>query len=45
MDLKDVECWGMDWIGLTQGSDRRRALVDASMNLWVPYSAGNFLTS
>jgi len=27
---------GMDWIELAQDRDRRRALVNAEMNLWVP---------
>jgi hypothetical protein len=36
---------GMEWIDLTQNRDRLRALVNAVMNVWVPYSAGNFLTS
>jgi hypothetical protein len=32
----------MDWIDLAQ--DRGQALVNAVMNLWVPYIVGNFLT-
>jgi hypothetical protein len=36
--------WGMDWIDLAQDKDRWRELVNAVMNLRVPYSAGNFLT-
>ena len=36
MDLQDVGCGYMDWIGLAQDRDRRRTLVSAVMNLWVP---------
>jgi hypothetical protein len=36
MDLQEVGRGGMDWIVLTQDMDRRRALVNAVMNIWVP---------
>jgi hypothetical protein len=36
MDLQEVGCGYMDWIGLVQGRDRWRTLVSAVMNLWVP---------
>jgi hypothetical protein len=37
--------WGMDWIELAQDRVRWQAVVNVIMNLWVPYNAGNFLTS
>ena len=45
MDLQKVGCEYMDWIGLAQVRDSWRTLVSAVMNLRVPLSAGNLLTS
>ena len=36
MDLEEVGCEYMDWIGLAQDRDRWRTLVSAVMNLGVP---------
>ena len=36
MDLQEVECRYVDWIGLAQDRDRWRTLVSAVMNLRLP---------
>jgi hypothetical protein len=36
MDLQDVGWGDMDWTNLDQNRDRRRALLKAVMNHWVP---------
>jgi hypothetical protein len=36
MDLQEVGCGDMNWIGLAQDRDRLWAIVNAVMNLWVP---------
>ena len=36
MDLQEVGCGYMDWIGLVQDRDRWRTLLSALMNLRVP---------
>ena len=45
MDLQEVGCGYVDWIGLAQDRDRWRTLVCTVVNLQVPWNAGNFLTS
>ena len=36
MDLQEVGCGYVDWIGLAQDRDRWRTIVSALMNLRVP---------
>jgi hypothetical protein len=45
MDLRKIEWDGMDWIDLAQDRDQWMALVNAVMNLRVPYNARKFLNS
>jgi hypothetical protein len=35
MDLLEIDWSGVDWVGLAQDRDKRRALVIAVMNLRV----------
>jgi len=36
MDIQEVECGYVDWIGLAQDRERWRTLVSAVMNVRVP---------
>jgi hypothetical protein len=40
LDILEIGWGGVDWIGLAQGSDKWRALVNAVINLRVTYNAG-----
>jgi hypothetical protein len=44
MDLGEIGWGGVDWIGLVQDRDKWRALLNAVMNLPVPYNAGKLLS-
>jgi hypothetical protein len=44
MDLREIGWDGGDWIDLAEDRDRWRALVNAVMNLQVPYNAWKFLS-
>jgi hypothetical protein len=35
MDLAEIECGGVDWIGVAQEKGKWRALVNVVMNFWV----------
>ena len=43
MDLQEVGCGYMDWIGLAQDRDRWRRLVSAVMNLRGSVKCGEFV--
>ena len=45
MDMHEVGCEYVDWIGLAQDRDRWQMLVSAVMNFRVPSNEGNILTS
>jgi len=36
MDVQEVGCGYMDWIGLAQDTDRWRTLMNAVMNIRIP---------
>ena len=43
LDLQEVGCGYVDWIGLAQDRDRWRTLVSAVMNLGVSMKCGECL--
>jgi hypothetical protein len=45
MGLKEMGCKGTDWINLVRDTKKWQGFVNTVMNLRVPQSAGNFLTS
>jgi hypothetical protein len=45
MELQELGYGGMDWIEMARVRNKCWALVNAVMNLRVPYNEGNFLTS
>jgi len=36
MDLTEIECESVDWMHLAQDRDKRQAVVNMVMNIWVP---------
>ena len=44
MDHNEMGCEETDWIDIAQDSGRWRELVNAVMNIRVPYNVGKFLT-
>ena len=40
MDLQELGCGHVDWIGLAQDRDRWRTLVSAVMNRWGSVKCG-----
>jgi hypothetical protein len=44
MDLEEAGWFRADWIGLAQDRDQGCAVVNAVMNILVPYNAGEFLS-
>jgi hypothetical protein len=43
--LKETGWEEVDWILLSRDRDEKRAVVNTVMNLWVPLTVRNFLTS
>jgi hypothetical protein len=44
MDIRETGWDGMDLINLAQDRDQWRAVMNAVMNLRIPYNAGKFLS-
>ena len=43
MNLQEVECGDIDWIGVARDRDMWRSFVNVVVNIWVQYIAGNLL--
>jgi hypothetical protein len=43
-DIQELERGGMNWVALAQDRGRWWALVNATLNFWVPLNVGNILT-
>jgi hypothetical protein len=43
--VREIEWEGVDWIHLIQDRDQWHVFVNKVMDPWVPWKAGNFLTS
>jgi len=45
MELHEVGWGSMEWIALVQNREKWRVIMNAVMNLQVPYNVENFLTT
>jgi hypothetical protein len=45
VDLREVECGGIDWIDLAEDRDQWKGLVNMAMSLWASKNIAKFLNS